>query len=345
MRQQKTGLEFGLIALFWILVLSLFPFSFDLNWPTEFWFRQLFLAVLLIGSYYLHSKYILPKTLNENRFLQYTLAIAVLITVMMVVLEFFEHQIDLPRKLHELFRPNRPFNPERAQRFDYIIFTYMLFNFTIGIIVYLVRKNQIESERRKELERLQISTELSYLKAQINPHFFFNTLNNIYALTSFDVEASRTAILKLSSMMRYVIYEGRSKFASLANEISFIENYIELMKLRLSSKVTVAFNKPSQPGDSNIAPMILLPFVENAFKHGVSSTNPTEILISIETKAKSLDFFVRNKIVAKPQLSNDEHGIGIANTKRRLELMYPGSHELKIEDKDDTFTVSLHVDL
>ncbi|MCA6074676.1 sensor histidine kinase [Fulvivirga sedimenti] len=346
MLQRKKGFEYVSVGILWVLILTLTPNSVDVNWPVEFWYRQLFLALLLTVGYILHSQYLLPKLLDRNKFLIYGLSVIGVITAILLLVHFFEDQIELPRRMHELFRPEKPYNPEnRRGPFDFTSFFLILFDLSLGVIIFLVRKQQNEQEIRKELEQLQVRTELSYLKAQINPHFFFNTLNNIYALTSIDVEASRTAILKLSAMMRYVIYDGDSQHATVSDEINFIENYIELMKLRLSKKVTLKFTKPSGTYDQPIAPMLLLPFVENAFKHGISSTVASEVIITIQLTGNVLDLYVENPIFPKSGEQHEEHGIGIANTRRRLELLYPSRYNFEIDDKDNTFKVSLQIEL
>lgn len=348
MRTSRTWVELLLIALFWITVQGLSPFAFSVNiqWPEEFWVRQMFFVLLLVGAYWTNLRVLLPRYAAENKYVKYIGTLLVMSLLMLLVLEVFEKQIELPRKMHEAFRPDRPFDPERNRfSFDFISFILILLNFSIGVIVFLIRRNQSESEKREELEKLQISTELSYLKSQINPHFFFNTLNNIYALTTIDSEASRNAILKLSSMMRYVISGSHESRSSLPDEVKFIENYIDLMKLRLSNRVKVTFKRPEHPEDLDMPPMLLQPFVENAFKHGVSASEPSHIDISISTEGDTLKFLVVNNIVPSPEFAIEEHGIGISNTRRRLELLYPSSHELKIENDGTTFTVSLTLNL
>ncbi len=346
MIQRRTGIEYLSIGLLWVLVLSLTPMSFDVSWPPEFWYRQFFFAFLLTLAYYMHARFFLPYLLDRNKFLFYALSVFGIITAVLLLVHFFEDQVELPRKMHELFRPEKPYNPaNRRGPFDFTDFFLILFDLSLGVIVFLVRKRQNEQEIRKELQQLQVRTELSYLKAQINPHFFFNTLNNIYALTSIDVEASRTALLKLSAMMRYVIYEGESRKTTVSDEISFIENYIELMKLRLSKKVTLKFTKPAEASNLPIAPMLLLPFVENAFKHGISSTATSEIIITIQITGTTLDLYVENPIFPKTGEQHEQHGIGIANTRRRLELLYPNQYNFEIDDKDNTFKVSLQIQL
>ncbi|RZK30874.1 MAG: sensor histidine kinase, partial [Hymenobacter sp.] len=185
-----------------------------------------------------------------------------------------------------------------------------------------------------ELERRQVATELSLLKAQINPHFFFNTLNNIYALTLLDGERARAALHRLSRMMRYVLYETTAGHTRLSQEISFLRDYIELMHLRLTDQVQVVFEAPTDPAapDPYIAPMLFQPYVENAFKHGVSALTPSCITISLrQPSAQQVEMCVRNTLLpVRPNADADEPGgIGLANTQRRLDLLYPGRHALR----------------
>jgi hypothetical protein len=346
MIKRKSGWDLWLTALLWVLFLTLIPKSFNVEWPEEFWYKQLFFAFTLTVAYYINVRYLLPRFFDPGRFLIYGLFVALGVGLVLLSVYVFEGLIGLPEKMHELFRPEKPYNPEKARRwFDFGGFMLILFDFSIGVIVHLIKNSQLEAERRRELEKLQVSTELSYLKSQINPHFFFNTLNNIYALTNIDIDASQKALLKLSALMRYVIYEGNHRQSTMTEEIDFIANYIELMKLRLSKRVTVVFDKPQEPGNKEIAPMILLPFVENAFKHGISSTQPTTIKISINMEGSTLHFNVENSIVAKNKEDYEGHGIGIANTKRRLELLYPGAHSFEVRENEDTFHVSLSIQL
>lgn len=345
MYKRKIGFELGIVALFWVLLLTLIPVSFAIEWPMEFWYKQLFFAFLLTVAYYINKRFLLPRFFDENKFGLYAFYIIISVVFILAAVIAFESFIGLPEKMHQLFRPDKPFDPSRRRWFDYGSLVLVLFDFSVGLIVHLLKKSQLETERRRELEKLQVSTELSYLKAQINPHFFFNTLNNIYALTSMDIAASQKALLKLSSLMRYVIYEGDTRQSTLAEEINFLENYIELMKLRLSKRVKVIFNKPEEPGDKVIAPMILLPFVENAFKHGVSSSQPTEIIISIKISNGILQFDVTNSIVPKSANDYEGHGIGISNTRRRLNLIYPDAHHFEVTENEDTFHVSLSINL
>jgi LytS/YehU family sensor histidine kinase len=190
---------------------------------------------------------------------------------------------------------------------------------------------QEEALLRKNLEQQQISSELSFLKAQLNPHFFFNTLHTINALMVIHVESSRQALLKLSRMMRYVLYETQRDTVLLSQEIAFIQDYITLMQLRLTDKVAVTFQQPHSVQETGMAPMLFLPFVENAFKHGISTLHASCIFIAIRQQDHHLELEVRNTMWAgnRPSLE-PASGIGLANTRRRLDLLYPDRYQLSV---------------
>ncbi|MGN6639267.1 MAG: sensor histidine kinase, partial [Mucilaginibacter sp.] len=194
----------------------------------------------------------------------------------------------------------------------------------------------------------KVTSELSFLKAQINPHFFFNTLNNIYALTVVDAEVAGKAIHQLSRMMRYLLYDTQQGHTMLSQEIAFVKDYISLMQLRLTDVVKVTIDTPSDLKDLPLAPMIFLPFVENAFKHGVSATQDSHIDIVIVQNEKVLDLTVKNSIMHDNSVSLDTNsGIGLVNTRRRLDLLYPGKYTLDINEENafNEYTVHLVLDL
>ena len=197
------------------------------------------------------------------------------------------------------------------------------------------------------MEKDNVTSELSFLKAQINPHFFFNTLNNIYALTEVDPKVAGEAIHQLSKMMRYLLYDTQQGQNMLSEEIAFVKNYISLMKLRLTEKVMINIDTPVNLKDMPLAPMILLPFVENAFKHGVSATQPSHIDIVILQRDKVLDVAVKNSIRNDNNINLENNtGIGLVNTRRRLDLIYPGKYKLDFGGQaGKEYTVHLVIDL
>ena len=222
----------------------------------------------------------------------------------------------------------------------------------LATLPHYVRRGIVSIYQMQQLRSLQLETELSLLKAQINPHFFFNTLNNIYALTHVDAEQARAALHRLSRMMRYVLYESPAGQTRLSQELGFLRDYVELMHLRLTDKVQVLLQVPGPlAADPLIAPMLFQPFVENAFKHGVSATAPSCITIELrQPSAQTVELCVRNTVFpARPAAPPDDEpgGIGLANTQRRLDLLYPAAHTIRVVPctAANEYEVCLHLSL
>ncbi|AWW29097.1 histidine kinase [Echinicola strongylocentroti] len=338
----------------WILIgavlFLLGPLSWSTTLPAEFWYRQLTLMGLLVALFYTNKDIFVPKLLFRGKtwlFLLLTLSICF---GLMFLMEYFENLIHLPELMHKAFHPegDKPFKP-KDDYIDLFMLLVLLLASGISTSVATVQKWQADEALRRQLDQQRISSELSYLKAQINPHFFFNTLNNIYSLTSIDVESARIALHKLSRMMRYVLYETEKDQTLLSKEIGFIKDFIELMKLRISDKVTIELDITEHFEDRVVAPMLLLPFVENCFKHGVSSRQPSTISIKIHTQDNALTLETSNKIVPQNPTSPEskQQGIGLTNTKRRLSLLYHHKHELVIDDEnpENEYRVALKINL
>jgi hypothetical protein len=224
--------------------------------------------------------------------------------------------------------------------YNYTLVSIFITFFALGLRV-LERHANIE-KRQKELEKEKLNSELAFLKNQISPHFFFNTLNNIYSLISISINDSQQAVLKLSRLMRYLLYESEQGKTSLSSEIEFMNYYIDLMKLRMSEKVTLEVSFPGEYTNFALPPLLFIPFIENAFKHGISYREKSFIRISMIVLKDSITFRCVNSMVqAYDDHIQDHSGIGLENVKKRLNLLYPGKHELKIERIKDTFDISL----
>jgi sensor histidine kinase YesM len=202
--------------------------------------------------------------------------------------------------------------------------------------------------RIREIERENVESELRALKAQINPHFFFNTLNSIYSLSLDQSEKAPELILKLSELMRYILYETRDDYVSMERQLDFLQNYIYLEQMRTDEKIKIEMEIKGDHTDLMVAPLLFVPFIENAFKHVVKEKdNPSFIRILFDlTHADKLSFFIKNKRYnsSGPVSANNE-GIGLANVRKRLNLLYPSRHELKISDTGDVFEVELTLEL
>lgn len=201
------------------------------------------------------------------------------------------------------------------------------------------------STRLKQIQQEKLDTELSYLKAQINPHFLFNTLNSIYSLAIQKTDTAPDAIIKLSEMMRYVLHDSSHNFVPLEKEITYITNYIQLQKIRFTHSMQLNFNVSGNTSGKQIAPLILIPFIENAFKYGVNAADNSEIKIAIEVAEDALTMEVYNKKVNTTFLPGEQGGVGISNAKKRLMLLYAGYHELVINNNPADFFISLKLSL
>ncbi len=200
-----------------------------------------------------------------------------------------------------------------------------------------------KSEQEKEsLEKEKVKSELAFLRNQVSPHFFMNTLNNIHALIDFDKDEAKESIIRLSKLMRHFLYDSEGERIELKKEVEFIKNYVELMKLRFTDKVKVSLNLPEVLPDQKIPPLLFTSFIENAFKHGVSYNAQSFINVSLSFVEKRLVFEMQNSnfSVAMPGSAS---GIGLENIRKRLELLYGSGYNLEINDQSDVFGVKLAI--
>lgn len=224
--------------------------------------------------------------------------------------------------------------------FNHFISSILLSGFALGLGV--MEKLKHNEKRQKEMEQEKLHSELAFLKNQVSPHFFFNTLNNIYSLIGIDGPTAQESVLKLSKMMRYLLYESENGETLMSHEIQFMNNYIDLMKLRLGPKVDLRIGFPEQYPDSPIPPLLFIPFIENAFKHGISHREASWIRIQMIIDKDHICFQSENTIFRGAKSAGLQHsGIGLENVRKRLGLLFPGKHELKIEQSDDVFRVDL----
>jgi len=247
-----------------------------------------------------------------------------------------------PKRDGELGRPYRPLP---GLMWMPSIFRFLIAILMIGfnIAIKLLFKSMRDEEAMKELERRKLQSELAYLKYQINPHFFMNTLNNIHALVDINKTQAKKAIVELSKMMRYVLYEANNKTIPLSREVLFLNNYIELMKLRYIEKVNVKVSMPEDIPAVEIPPLLYISFIENAFKHGVSYRSDSLIYVAMQVEDGSLVFTCSNSNNGK---SEEQHrGIGLDNIQKRLKLLYGDKYTLSINESSDSFNVLLIIPL
>ena len=253
---------------------------------------------------------------------------------------------DMPPEPHDgrhAFRPHKRQRQAMIGERDIvaIIILVLMFAANLGIKNYF--KSRVDHKKLLALEKENLEQQLEYLRYQINPHFFMNTLNNIHALVDIDPEKAKDTILELSKMMRFVLYEGDKKGVPLTREFDFIRHYIQLMKLRYTDKVKITVELPAEVPDKQIPPLMLITFIENAFKHGISYQHESFIHIKADIEREQLRFLCRN---SKADMPNQEKGgVGLQNVKQRLNLLYDNNYTLNIEDETDVYNVELTIPL
>ncbi len=219
----------------------------------------------------------------------------------------------------------------------------VLMGLFISTIARETREWYIQDRERKEMEKQQLISELSFLKSQVNPHFLFNSLNGIYALAIKKSDKTPDAVLQLSELMRHMLYESDREDVELEKEVEYLKNYIQLQKLRMPLGAQVSFETEGDISGRMIAPMLFIPFIENAFKHGVDADGAT-IQIKIQIKGNILTFDIVNR-VSKARSKDSSSGIGLVNVRKRLDLLYGEKYHLDYKESKGNFVVHLHLNL
>lgn len=251
-----------------------------------------------------------------------------------------------------LFRGGGPFG-ERGM--FWMGFSMVLMNtLSSGVIILLIsgfiklaNSFIISEKQKKALENERLNAELNFLKLQINPHFLFNTLNSIYSQAHLKSEQTEYSILKFSQIMRYVLYDSTTEKIPLKKDLEYIRNYIDLQKLRISKNITIQYDVTGVTSDLLIAPLLLITFIENAFKHGISYSSPSAIDIRIGVTGTDLTLTVGNTIIRHPSYHSERAGggVGLVNARRRLDVLYPGRYLLDISDNNSIYVVNLKISL
>ncbi len=283
--------------------------------------------------------YLIPNYLNKNKLWLYAgflIGFALLITPIRTAVRMLHYSSNADMRLYI----------QNHQYTDYL-FSFIIAGFST--IFYIMREWARQLQEKQELDTRNIQTELNFLKSQINPHFLFNTLNSLYALTLKKSDDAPEIVIKLSEMMRYMLYECNEKKVALRKELDYVRNYLDLEALR-HKKTDIRLEVEGETGDLMIAPLIFIAFIENCFKHGISQhLSQSYVSIHIMIEQAEVNFFVENSKAEKLPLreaARKSGGIGIANVKRRLELMYPaGNYSLEVHDKSNTYSVNLWIKL
>lgn len=326
---------FWLIVLLVLILLEGTRFGFWFTFTNELVNIFFYVAIIYFNLYYL-----IPNYLNKKQFLTYLillLLVSAIITPLKVLAFYFkfsgkpEAQLDLLQN-----------------QFGYFLTIFL--SAAIGTVVKISNDWVQQLKERQDLERQTMQSELRFLRSQINPHFLFNTLNSLYALTLKKSELAPEIVLKLSEMMRYMLYECNEKRVLLSKEISYLQNYIDLERLRQGSQVRIDFQVLGVIGEQTIAPLLFIPFLENSFKHGLMNTLEKDsfVRIKIEVEHKKLHFYIENSKPLQRPIRDPNRvsgGIGLANIHRRLNLLYPKHYDLRINDTPNTYAVVLDLEL
>ncbi len=338
--------EWPFHVLFWLLIIGSAMVS--TGWVWIFPDRGfLFILVTIIVPIYVNALLLIPHFFNRRHWLTYgVLLILLLLAVSAVKALFFLASFAWAG---EAFDAGAQFNQwflREFRNFDKFVFSGTAWVVYISFAYRFIKDWFVNEKVRRQLLSEKLTMELALLKAQVNPHFLFNTLNNVYALAlSEKAETTANAVEKLGALMRYSLHDAQADFILLSKELDYLERYIDMQRLRTTpDQLTVALRLDiGEIGHQKIAPMVLLPFIENAFKYGVSTTESSEIIIGIAYAARVLSLRVENPIHA--QRAGTSGGLGLTNVQERLQLIYPKRHRLVHGAAGNTYRVELDVTL
>ncbi len=358
-----------IISFIWILLfvapLLLGQFEDEINWDHVFKSWISYLPILLL--FLLNRFVLLPKLFLGNMRLMYLISVSSLILFMTTLSYVNEIKKRSPMDINsteQRFSPNDPVHrrpplpgnrpelgklPPLKERplpqpippyFNLLILSVLVISFDTGLRVSF---KLVETEQEKaKLEKENVGTQLAFLRNQVSPHFFMNTLNNIHSLIDLNTEEAKESIIQLSRLMRHLLYDSEIEDIPITKEIEFVRNYVDLMKLRFSDKVEITLDILNPLPQKTIPPLLFTSFIENAFKHGISYQHSSFIKISFSYLKGNLIFEISN---SNHQIKNKERtsGIGIENSRKRLELIYGDKYDLQFEDQKNKFSVHLSI--
>ena len=315
--------------------------SMDMAWIWQSLANSWLSLLAFFIVFLIHNHVLAPILVKHKRLKQYLIACVVLVTLFQLA-ECAHKPNGAPfisTSQNELPPPPPPMGHPPVDKHDVSVFFIVIMMIGANLGMKHCFQSEEEKKHMAKLKEQSLKQELDYLRYQINPHFIMNTLNNIHALVDIDPEQAKDSIVDMSRMMRYMLYESDKQYVTLDNAVIFLKKYLNLMKLRYNDQVSVRLNVPENAHDNvAIAPLVFIPFVENAFKHGVFYNEPSTIDIGIEKKDGRLLFHCHN---TKSHAKHEYGGVGLNNVTKRLELIYGNDYSLDINDGDDTYDVML----
>ena len=332
-------------VIFWVLYVMFYTVQFILFSDSPGFLSvvgRLSMSVWIdIAATYFTVYFLIPRFLLKKRYISFSIAFLVSAIAMVLAQRLLLYYISYPI-----------FSPQYVNNYSFWTFNpfYSFINIYTVVSVFagfkLLKFWYRTQQQKEELEKQNRISELALLKSQVSPHFLFNTLNNIDALISRDSSSASDAVIKLSEILRYMLYEAETERVSLEKEVFYLRSYIALQSLRIKSDDFVRFDILGEVSKQTIAPMLLIPFVENAFKHGLKNTAPPGIKIILDVQQEMIIFKVMNKVNKWEDVSKDQtKGIGLKNIRKRLDLIYPGMYELNIIRDNSDFSAELKIHL
>ncbi|MDN5202390.1 histidine kinase [Fulvivirgaceae bacterium BMA10] len=332
-------LGYAMLLLYWLALFS------DAQTALPHVIRVVIIHSLL---FYINTDVLLPHLIEKNKYILYILGIIALIVGMQYLFKL-SNELPIIRESLDQLRPRRMrFIPPKRPPFHRLLSANLISSFSILFIsttYWVISQARTRKQKEIALKNENLKTEMKFLKSQINPHFLFNALNNIYSLSFRSSKKTPDMIMKLSNMLRYVLYDSNEKKVPLQNEITYIQHFIDFQRLKIEGEPNIRIDFENADNQVKVEPMLFIPFVENSFKHSkIEDTETSWISMKFETEGKKVIFTIMNS-VPKSAFSKDKTGgIGLQNVKKRLELLYPEKHDLKIETRDNQFLVKLIVD-
>jgi LytS/YehU family sensor histidine kinase len=336
----KKWITIFLHVIFWV-ILFLLPYFlrpiYDINGhprqpPPDFFYIHLIDFITWIVIFYFNIYLLIPRLFYKKKYGQYLAVLVFIFFVLLLIhrLTFYAFLSDRPYRLN-----------------GFVLFSIFpcLFIITVSI-AFKMFSDQIKNETKaKERETENLKTELSFLRSQVSPHFMFNVLNNMVALARKHSDQLEPSLIKLSSLLRYMLYETNEQSVALEKEVEYLQSYIDLQQQRFGKNVQLYVDLKEIDNNYFIEPMLLIPFVENAYKHGIGMVEDAEIKIVLKVKNGLLQFDVKNKFSEIGQTHDQTTGIGLNNVKRRLNLLYKDSHNLVINKNENWFLASLQINI
>ena len=335
-------------VIFWclgVLLLTSIFYLYGENISLQLFLKSIIINLFFSVGVYINLYYLIPKFLKQKNYIFYFFWLILLLSLISLAL-----QVIFLYPLHSftsLYSDNHTFNPNLHSAYFFSSLSYVAVSTFIKLIKDWFTLQDLNL-KLATIEKQKLEAELKTLKGQLNPHFLFNSLNNIYSLALIQSDKVPGLIIKLSDLMRHIIYDSRENYISLDKEIDFVNNFIELQKIRTSEKTKITYTIKGKIPNARIAPLLFEPFIDNAFKHGLPGSTENDfisIIFDFEKEGQLL-FRIENNFELYAHSSKQHSGIGLENVKKRLELLYkPNEYELMIEKRERLFSVGLNLKL